>query len=88
MTMHEHDGYEPHSHEIRPDHLGVNKKRRGYRKSQPGVREGAKRYEIQVIVNVGTTLEGAVLVDRCTLEAETLAEAAYKYAALFPGWLW
>ena len=25
--MHEHDGYAPHSHEVRADHLGVNRAR-------------------------------------------------------------
>lgn len=53
------------------------------RKPAPGYSESAKRYEFQILANQGPFVNGAMLVDRCVIEAGTLAEAVRKYADLF-----
>jgi hypothetical protein len=52
------------------------------RQSAPGVAETKKQYEIQILAS-DDARSVQTLADRCTIEADSLPEAAAKYAALF-----
>jgi hypothetical protein len=43
-----------------------------------------KRFEITVLMATKPGVAGMILTDRCVVEAEDTADAARKYAALFP----